>query len=424
MKTMETPVLAGWAAAEITPNIPCRMGGYGARAASANAVHDPLFAHALALGTPESPFIVIICDLIGVDETMVEETRRNIAQQYPGAASWLGATHTHSGPDVARALSFSSDAPDPAIKKLVSTGAKSAAREAITRMHPVWARCASGPINGVATNRDHPEQKADITLDLLCFYDAPEQAQPAAVFGSFPCHPTVMSAGNLAISADLPGAFRRQLHALRGDNIWIALATGAAGDISTRHTRQGQGFDELERLGGLLARQASNLFSSGEPLALSSPDIREVVMSLEPKVPFSPEELAANARRIQELMSTEQKKGNIAQLRTLETALQGIQATQKLARKEQPRNLKVSVAQMGKLALAAVPGELYNRLGAEIKRTTKHFVLLLGYTNGYVGYIPSREAYAELDYEVLISPFAPGSGEKLAQTIKQLLRDV
>lgn len=417
-------MLAGWAEADITPGIPCRMGGYGARAASANAVHDPLKVYALALGTPERPLVVITCDLIGVDETMVEETRRNVAQQHPGAATWLGATHTHSGPDVARSLSFSSDPPDPAIKKLVVRGAESAAREAIARMHPVWARHASGPISGVATNRDHPEQAADITLDLLCFYNTPEQAQPAAVFGSFPCHPTVMSADNLAISADLPGAFRRQLRALLGGDTWIALATGAAGDISTRHTRQRQGFDELERLGALLAQQAWELFPAGQPLSLASPDIREAVVSFEPKAPFAPEELAANERRIQERMSAEQRVGNIAQARTLETMLQGIQAAPRLAQPEQPRNITVSVALMGKLALVAVPGELYNRLGAVIKQTTNHFVLLLGYTNGYVGYIPSREAYAELDYEVLVSPFAPGSGERLAQTVQQLLRDV
>ncbi len=421
---METPVLAGWAVAEITPHIPCRMGGYGSRAALANAVHDPLYAHALALGTPDRPFVVITCDLIGVDEAMVEETCRHVAQQYPGATTWLGATHTHAGPDATRSLSFVTEPPDPAIKERVIMGASSAACEAISRMHPVWARGASGPVNGVATNRDHPEQAADITLDLLCFYDAPERVQPAAVFGSFPCHPTVMSADNLAISADLPGAFRRQLHALLGGDPWIALATGAAGDISTRHTRQGQGFDELERLGALLARQASKLFPAGQPLALAAPDIREAVLSLETKAPLSPEKLAADAQHIQERMSAERQSGNVAQLRTLETTLQGIQAVQKLAWKEQPRNITVSVALMGKLALVAVPGELYNRLGAEIKQATGHFVLLLGYTNGYAGYIPSREAYAELDYEVLISPFAPGSGERLAQTVKQLLRDV
>lgn len=149
---METPVLAGWAEAEIMPSIPCRMGGYGLRAAPANAVHDPLKVYALALGTPERPLVAITCDLIGVDETMVEETRRNVAQQYPGAVTWLGATHTHSGPDVTRSLSFSPEQPDPAIEKLVLMGANSAAGEAITRMHTVWVRWASG------TNRWHRHQ--------------------------------------------------------------------------------------------------------------------------------------------------------------------------------------------------------------------------------------------------------------------------
>jgi hypothetical protein len=228
----------------------------------------------------------------------------------------------------------------------------------------------------------------------------------------------------LAISADLPGAFRRQLRSLLGGDPWIALTTGAAGDISTRHTRQEQGFDELERLGGLLARQASNLLPTGQPLSLALPAIHEAVVSLEPKAPFSPEELATYAQRIQECMNAERQAGNRAQARTLETTLQGIQATQKLARKEQSYNIKVSVVLMGELALVAVPGELYNRLGSAIKHTTERFILLMGYTNGYAGYIPSREAYSELDYEVLISPFAPGSGERLVQTVKQLLSDV
>ena len=183
---METPILAGWAEAEITPGIPCRMGGYGSRAAPANAVHDPLRVYALALGTPERPFVVITCDLIGVDETMVEETRRNVAQQYPGAVVWLGATHTHSGPDVTRSLSFSSEQPDPALKELILMGADSVVGEALTRMHPVWVRRASGPINGVATNRDHPEQAVDMTLDLLCLYDAPATGTTSSSIWQFP----------------------------------------------------------------------------------------------------------------------------------------------------------------------------------------------------------------------------------------------
>lgn len=424
---METPVLAGWSAAEITPRIPCRMGGYGSRIEPANAVHDPLYAHALALGTPARPFALIVCDLIGVDEMLVAETRRNITAQYPQATVWLGATHTHSGPDAARSLSFVQELPDAAIKERIVAGAASAARAAIARLHQVWVRRASRPVNGVATNRDHPEQAADIALDLLCFYNTPGQTQPAAIFGSFPCHPTVMSADNLAISADLPGAFRRQFKMGRDtsgpyNDVWIALATGAAGDISTRHTRRGQGFDELERLGALLARQAYDLLAAAQPLALAPPDIRDIIVSLEPKEPLSAGELAARLQRVQERMNAERQAGNMAYARTLETTLQGIQAALKLAQNEESRDITVSVALLGELALAAIPGELYSRLGAAIRQAARYFVLLLGYTNGYAGYIPSREAYQELDYEVLISPFAPGAGEKLVEVVQALFQ--
>jgi len=200
------------------------------------------------------------------------------------------------------------------------------------------------------------------------------------------------------------------------------LATGAAGDISTRHTRQGQGFDELERLGGLMARQAYDLLSRAQPLSLSLPDIRSTIVSLERKEPFSPETLASYTHLIQARMNAELQAGHVAQARTLETALLGIQALQMKTpvQEEGAQDMTVSVALLGELALAAVPGELYNRLGKIIKRASERFVMLLGYTNGYVGYLPSREAYEELDYEVLMSPFAPGSGERLVKEIQAL----
>lgn len=421
---MSTPVLAGWATAEITPDIPCRMEGYGARIAPANAIHDPLYAQALALGTPEQPFLVIICDLIAVDRLMVNEVRRLIASRQSYREVWLGATHTHSGPEVISSLSFSSEPLDLAPRQRVIAGAVKAAEEAVARMQPAVVKRARGVMNGVATNRDHPEQGADLSLDLLCFYPTSGQAQPSAIFGSFPCHPTVMGADNLAISADLAGAFRRQLKALLGNTAWVALATGAAGDISTRHTRRGQRFDELERLGGLLARQAYDLLATAQPLALALPDVRSEVVSLERKEPLSPEMLALYTQRIRARMDAERLAGHMAQARTLETTLQGIQMMQAKmsAQEEDVQDVTVSVALSGELALAAIPGELYDRPGAAIKQAQGRFVVLLGYTNGYAGYLPSREAYQELDYEVLMSPFAPGAAERLAQTVEQLMR--
>ena len=80
----------------------------------------------------------------------------------------------------------------------------------------------------------------------------------------------------------------------------------------------------------------------------------------------------------------------------------------------------ISVARVGELDLVALPGEPYNRLGVEIRGSGGRPVLLLGYTNGYIGYIPTRQAYASLDYEVLMSPLAPGAGERLRAAASQL----
>ena len=420
------PYLAGWASLEITPDIPCPMGGYGARSGPANATHDPLYVHALALGTEAQQAVLLLCDLVAVDEMLVHQVRAQVATRFPGVTTWIGATHTHSGPNVARSLSLTSEPPDPAVRQRIIAQACNAAESALSRMHPVWPKWTSGVITGIATNRDHPDESTELPLDMLCLYDTDEPlAQLAALLASFPCHPTVMGADNLAISADLPGAYRRQLHTLLGGNTWIALATGAAGDISTRHMRRAQSFDELERLGGLLAQQAYALLSTAQPLRLASPRVDATVVELAAQEPLPPDELSTYTRSVQEHMRAQLQAGNMAQARTLETVLQGLQATQR--RSQAPGELaaqrvEVSIATLGELALVAIPGELYRTLGIQIQRGSEHSVLLLGYTNGYAGYLPTRSAYAALDYEVLMSPFAPGSGELLVNEVVSLLR--
>jgi hypothetical protein len=469
-------LLAGWAAAEITPAIPCWMGGYGVRTGPATAVHDPLYAHALALSaatTQARPLVLVICDLLDIHAFLLREVRMRAASTLPGVMLWVGATHTHSGPATSTTWlpEQARGELDATIERVV-TGVLHAAGEAIARLHPVYAAWASGETSGIVTNRDHPGSGENTALDLLCFYNAsdedannrtgPRHIRPDAIIGSFPCHPTVLSAENYAISADLPGAFRRHLRALIGADSWIALATGAAGDMSTRHTRRGQGMAELERLGALLAQQAYQFVSNARPLVVGPPVVRQTTIELALKDLPAPATLDAYERTTQERMMAARRAGDVAGARTLETALQGIAALRgmKSAQVSIERSAEVSVARIGQLSLVAIPGELYNRLlqfpqnevkrtdesasllatsqqsavhqtnpqrssdfaqGMTLRRGARQAVLLCGYTNGYVGYLPTRDAYEEIDYEVLMSPFAPGAGEQVAQAVQRLL---
>ncbi|HLZ59067.1 MAG TPA: hypothetical protein VKR06_19155 [Ktedonosporobacter sp.] len=458
--TAEHSILAGWASTDITPRagghplgtLPCWMGGYAARTSPATAIHDPLCVYALALGTTAAPLILLLCDLVAVDSALVVQVRQRVLRTLPAATVWLSATHTHSGPECASSVAFSPEPPDPAVLQGVLTAAVQAATSAIAHMHPVRLAWVSGPINGVATNRDHPDDGEPLSLDLLCCYELiPDPpVRPSAIFGSFPCHPTVLSADNLALSADLPGAFRRYLGsvlglvgspplqdpaadqgvgspplrgpAASGNEIWIALATGAAGDISTRHMRQGQGFPELDRLGALLAQQAYHYITRQTPqlLPIASPIVRQQHINLTLK-PMQPSEfLLEQQRSVASQLDDALQAGNTAQARTLETTLQGLHALQNMAHRQHETHAEISVADLGALTLVAIPGELYHSLGLAIQHAATH-VLILGYTNGYIGYLPTHAAYASLDYEVLISPFAAGSGEQVRDTAIGLL---
>ncbi|MFA0765021.1 MAG: hypothetical protein XFASWVDF_002767, partial [Candidatus Fervidibacter sp.] len=92
-------------------------------------------------------------------------------------------------------------------------------------------------------------------------------------------------------------------------------------------------------------------------------------------------------------------------------------------RNEWERKVEVQVIALGELALVGVSGELFVSLGLRIKRSSPFpFTFIVGYANGYNGYLTPEEAWKQGGYEVSIGQWAMcgrGSGE---QVVKQALR--
>ena len=58
-----------------------------------------------------------------------------------------------------------------------------------------------------------------------------------------------------------------------------------------------------------------------------------------------------------------------------------------------------------------VPGELFVEIALRIKSETRHPVFIMGITNGYVGYLPTREAYrADIDASLAFTCSATFAG--------------
>ncbi|HEY7031508.1 MAG TPA: hypothetical protein VH482_09290, partial [Thermomicrobiales bacterium] len=79
-----------------------------------------------------------------------------------------------------------------------------------------------------------------------------------------------------------------------------------------------------------------------------------------------------------------------------------------------PPALDLEAWALGDIVLVAVPGELFASLGARIATASPSPTRVLGYANGYAGYLADEAAYAAGTYEALASPFAPGTGERVA----------
>lgn len=93
---------------------------------------------------------------------------------------------------------------------------------------------------------------------------------------------------------------------------------------------------------------------------------------------------------------------------------------------------RVSLLRVGRGALVFLPGEVFFEIG---ERTAAMLpadpVAVAAYSHGYIGYVPTAEAYAEGGYEpneshryVGLWRLRPDSGARLSQAARDLWREL
>lgn len=375
------------------------MGGYADRTEGITGTLDPLEVHAVTFTDGGHRVVLIVADLVCVNTDVVERIR--VAVRDLGVDScWGAATHTHASPE---AGCVPGGAPTPAslAERLVGASLQAVraalADERDARLHTIRAN-----VPNLGGRRVLPDRHAaDLPVDALVV--SSPAGETVGVIVVSPVHPTVLPAGNSGAGADLTGGIRRALQA--GDR-WIVAATGAAGDISTRNTRRARDRAEIDRLGMLVAERlpiaAPPPGEPGEASVLAPASVR---VELAPK---RPEEFAAASAAAADAQGAgERHRSVVHQGRRIARDLQAQGRTR-------PYEIEVQAIRLGDVTLVAVPGELFLDLGEAVRAASPAHgspVVVLGYTNGYLGYLPSRGTPAT--YETLVSPVAEGSGERV-----------
>lgn len=413
---------------DITPPVGTAFDGYGARKGTSLGIHDPLLGQLLLLSAGGHQLVLITLDLLGTSLDLTREVREGIAEAagVPPQNILVACSHTHSG-----AAGFLPPQPgitslqDPELRQMVTRKLVGTAIWAKDALRPARLSVGRGSAPGIGLNRNDPESgPVDPEVIVLCVEDS--RGIPIAVVMNHGCHPTVMGYQNLYFTADYPGAARASLRRLYPDTLFL-FTNGASGDVSTRFTRRGQTFSEVDRIGRLLAGEVLKLMQTATPLPPQklSASTRDVELKFRP----FPDEAAAQheqARLQAELDRLKASGASHGEIRKATTRVEGA-AGQRLMAGEiggRTSNLsQIQVLSIGDLALVGLPGEPFTRTVQEIKaRSPKPLTAVVSYANDYQGYFPDAGSIAQGSYEALISPYGAEVADSLRDAALELLR--
>lgn len=448
---------------DVTPPPGHRLDGYSAREGTATGTADPLRATMIWLSTADSPGVLwLSLDAIAVSTELVAElsTAAGAAAGIPPECVLVCASHTHSAP-AGWAGQIHPVIPvhrEPVLYEALASAIASASLE----RQPVRASWRSVEVLGVGTNRHRRNGPHDNTAGILTLHSVTDGSL-AAVLLDFACHPTTYGPENLQYSADWPGATRTALTHLacseaasasdvratadagaasyaratadagaasgagaasdvpRREPV-VGFLQGAAGDVSPRFTRQGRGAPEVARLGGLLAtRVAEAIASPGLDLPDEAPTIRRATVSLKIRDLPTPTDLEA--------IVTTAEAGLHAGLddptqRIAQTRLDGARGQSLMAAADLPAalDLPISVVMLGDVAWVHLPVELFASHGCYLQADSPHPITrVIGYTDGYYGYVVDPDAAHQGTYEALITYFDQPTTQNLLTSATNLL---
>lgn len=408
----------GFSKSDITPSAGVVLGGYaGYRPCS--GTHDPLYCKVVVLEQEGVRFCLMALDLVCVDEALYRRIAKAVAELGIEPQRLLvSAIHTHASPQgviygegALAKVNCSAEEGKPeflAYMNQVIQGAETACRSAVETLEPFLIRTAKGTTPPVGSERHTGATPGGDLTVIQC----KTESEKLLTLYNFPCHPTVLGPDNLLASAD----FAAGIETLLGGDMTVFL-NGAAGDISTRFTRQESSFAECTRMGQIAAKHIQTAildlpFVQPKPLK----GIHTTV-TLKPRPIVSVDTAEAELQdRTSKWEAAKAAGADAADLRLLKTYVEGAWVNLEFAKSMagiQQLNLPVTVFSFAGLEFATIPGELFSTLQPE-------GLSIIAYCNGYFRYICPEEAYEANHYEAMAAIVARGSGEKLIHEIQQL----
>jgi hypothetical protein len=366
---------------DITPKTSQWLMGYGAR--QSTGVHDPIYHRVAILDDGATQVIIAASDICVFSPSVYDEAVKELGLDRQQL--WWTVTHTHSAPEVGPPGVY-----DVLLKgrsdhdwsrdylSQVKAALRQGIEEARAKLAPAKLAVGTGRANA---NINRRARDLDGTISLGYNPDGPVDRQigliriertdgtPIALLANYAMHGTALGGQSLEISGDAPGVAAAYVEDKLG--VPVLYINGAAGNIAPIYTvlpnPRAAHLGEFRVLLGdrILAANAS-LTGATEPKL----ELLEKIVETQRKPGIGwPTELGAYAG-----------EGTV--------------------------KIPVRFLSLGDTALWAAPVELFCEIAMRVRnespfRNTFYF----GYTNGWLGYLPTAAAFGEGGYEPRTSPF-------------------
>ena len=427
---------AGFSKVCISPPIGAPLAGFAARQGVSQGIHDDLFARALVLANGEAVVALVSVDLLALSGDFIKRVREGI-QRSTGidpSSVMIASTHTHAGPVTITTFFNPEESVDFAYMDSRAEAVEQSVTNAWRTQFPARVGVGATEVDGVGVNRRSPDQRPiDEQIGIIKVDDV--NGRTRAVLINYACHPTVLGPDNLLVTGDFPNFAVEQIERNIGPDGFAMFVNGTQGNISMGHSSElsaigvitpGRTFGRAAELGHLLADATQialpDIATSDVPTlsALTIP----VNLPLKKYPPL--EEATRSVRDADELLAKLTAEGAPpdqimpAKTQRLYASITNFYAGETMALPYGHLPIELQGFRLGDAAFVAIPGEVFVEIGLAIKRQLPRLTFVVGIANGYIGYVPTREAYATGGYEVVSSKCQPGAADVLIEKVVTL----
>lgn len=318
----------------------------------------------------------------------------------------IACSHTHNSPVVSHGMAYDLE-PNLEYWEMIAQKMVISLQYCLHHLEDVKMQLDQFKIEGFYNNRNRPNEEYYDKCDALNITSI--NGKPILRILNLACHPTILGAQNMLITADFFGVMRRYLQGL--DGIPVMMFNGEAGDSSPRLLKRGVDWTECIRYGEGIGKQCAE---PNHPLHF---DTKEITITTVPfKIDYNPKEnkyLLEKLKELKKKLETEVPHSDYYE-RIKTCYLYDVE--EKLKKEHIAYDTLNYIYDFGSFRIVCVPCEIDTVLGKRIREADSKPTLLCAYSNGFHYYAVNKQEYGEV-FESFNTYYAYGDADRMVDEI-------